>query len=109
MSNKDMNIHTKCWGKILQEKSSLNYFPSQKTFPQIRIDGQNIGGYAQLREWDSAYCLKHNKTKYSGHSGNWIGVGTAIGAVIYAATSEPVWLAVGVAVGAALSWQSTQK
>ena len=47
--------------------------------------------------------------QYSGHSGNWIGVGTAIGAVIFAATSEPVWLAVGVAVGAALSWQSTRK
>ena len=43
------------------------------------------------------------------NTGNWIGVGTAIGAVIFAATSESVWLAVGVAVGAALSWQSTQK
>ena len=43
------------------------------------------------------------------NTGSWIGVGTAIGAVIFAATSEPVWLAIGVAVGAALSWQSTQK
>ena len=43
------------------------------------------------------------------NTGSWIGVGTAIGAVIFAATSEPVWLAVGVAVGAALSWQSTRK
>ena len=43
------------------------------------------------------------------NTGSWIGVGTAIGAVIFAATSEPVWLAVGVAVGAALSWQSKRK
>ena len=42
-------------------------------------------------------------------TGSWIGVGTAIGAVIFAATSEPVWLAVGIAIGAALSWQSTRK
>ena len=49
------------------------------------------------------------KFKDSNNGGTFIGVGTAIGAVIYAATSEPVWLAVGVAVGAALSWQSTQK
>ena len=99
----------KMLGKDFTRGELFELFPESKTFPQIRIDGQNIGGYAQLREWDSAYCLKHNKTQYSGHSGNWIGVGTAIGAVIFAATSEPVWLAVGVAVGAALSWQSTQK
>ena len=99
----------KMLGKDFTREELFELFPESKTFPQIRIDGQNIGGYAQLREWDSAYCLKHNKTQYSGHSGNWIGVGTAIGAVIFAATSEPVWLAVGVAVGAALSWQSTRK
>ena len=34
-----------------------------------------------------------------------LGLGTAIGAAIFAATNEPVWLAVGVALGAALSWQ----
>ncbi len=32
-----------------------------------------------------------------------LGLGTAIGAAIFAATNEPVWLAVGVALGAALS------
>ena len=37
-------------------------------------------------------------------SGNWIGVGAAIGAAIFAATNEPVWIGVGVAIGAALSW-----
>ena len=26
-------------------------FPGARTFPQIRIDGENIGGYQQLEEW----------------------------------------------------------
>jgi len=39
------------------------------------------------------------------NSGNWIGVGTAIGAAIFAATNESVWIAVGVAIGAALGWR----
>ena len=36
--------------------------------------------------------------------GDWVGVGTAIGAAVYALTNEPTWIAVGVAIGAALSW-----
>ena len=36
--------------KISQEKNSLKYFLA-RTFPQIRIDGENIGGYQQLEEW----------------------------------------------------------
>lgn len=39
------------------------------------------------------------------NSGSWIGVGTAIGAAIFAATNESVWIAVGVAIGAALGWR----
>ena len=39
------------------------------------------------------------------NTGNWIGVGTAIGVAFFAATKEPTWIAVGVAVGAALSWR----
>ena len=42
------------------------------------------------------------------NAGNWIGVGTAIGAVVFAATDEPTWLAVGVALGAALSRRKPQ-
>jgi hypothetical protein len=38
------------------------------------------------------------------NTGNWIGVGTAIGVAAFAATKEPTWIAVGVAVGAALDW-----
>ena len=45
------------------------------------------------------------KCKNSDNSGNWIGIGTAIGAAVYAVTNEPVWIAVGVAIGAALSWR----
>ena len=36
---------------------------------------------------------------------SWIGVGTAIGVAVFAATKEPTWIAVGVAVGAALAWK----
>ena len=39
------------------------------------------------------------------NSGSWIGVGTAIGTAIFAATNESVWIAVGVAIGAALGWR----
>ena len=45
------------------------------------------------------------KFKNSGNVGNWIGVGTAIGVVVFAATNEPVWIAVGVAIGAAIGWR----
>tara|TARA_B100000131_G_scaffold210000_1_gene201938 strand:- start:323 stop:481 length:159 start_codon:yes stop_codon:yes gene_type:complete len=44
----------------------------------------------------------NNKSTNSKNTGNWIGVGTAIGAAVFAATKEPVWIAVGVAIGAAL-------
>ncbi len=44
------------------------------------------------------------KHKNSNNSGVWIGIWTAIGAVVFASTNQPVWLAVGVAI-AALSWQ----
>ena len=42
------------------------------------------------------------------NTGNWIGVGTAIGVAVFAATNEPTWIAVGVAVGAALAWKKTK-
>ena len=38
-------------------------------------------------------------------AGNWVGVGTAVGAAVFAVTQEPVWIGVGVAIGAALGWQ----
>ena len=50
-----------------------------------------------------------NERKGIKNSAAWIGVGTAIGAAIYAITNEPTWRAVGVAVGAALSWRKPKK
>ena len=43
------------------------------------------------------------------NSSNWIAVGTAIGAVIFVLTQEPVWIAIGVALGAAIDWTSRNK
>jgi hypothetical protein len=45
----------------------------------------------------------NKKFKHFSNAGIWVGVGTAIGAAVFAATNEPVWIAVGVAIGAALS------
>ena len=39
------------------------------------------------------------------NTGNWIGVGVALGGLIFVLTSEPVWIAIGVAIGAALDWK----
>ena len=50
-----------------------------------------------------------NERKSIKNSGAWVGVGTAIGAAIYAITNEPTWIAAGVAVGAALSWRKPKK
>ena len=47
----------------------------------------------------------NKKSKNLKNTGNWIGVGTALGAVVFAATNEPAWIAVGVAIGAALGWR----
>ena len=42
-------------------------------------------------------------------SGNWIGVGVALGASFFALTKDPVWIGVGVAIGAALDWRKRKK
>ena len=42
-------------------------------------------------------------------SGNWIGAGAGIGAILFAFTEDPVWIAVGVALGAALDWTFRNK
>ncbi len=51
----------------------------------------------------------NQKFKNSGNAGTWIGVGTAIGTAVFAATKEPAWIAVGVAIGAALGWQKSKR
>ena len=49
------------------------------------------------------------KKKNANNSGNWIGVGVALGAVVFALTKDPVWIAVGVAIGAAIEWTFRKK
>ena len=50
-----------------------------------------------------------DKEKNAYNSGSWIGVGVALGAVLFALTKEPVWIAVGVAIGAAIEWTFRKK
>lgn len=47
-------------------------------------------------------CLKISNK----NSGNWIGVGAAMGAIVFALTREPVWMAIGVAISVGLDWSS---
>ena len=49
------------------------------------------------------------KNQKLGHSGNGIGVGVALGAVLFVLTNEPVWIALGVAIGAAFDWNKSKK
>ena len=44
-------------------------------------------------------------------AGAWIGVGTAIGAAVYANGGEPYWIALGAAIGSFIGWiaHKTQK
>jgi glutaredoxin len=32
-------------------KEFFNIFPTARTFPQIKIDGNDIGGYTELEAW----------------------------------------------------------
>ena len=61
--------------------------------------------------WSKQNCLHKMSKEFenSDNVGNWIGVGTAIGAAVFAATNEPVWMSVGVAVGAAMGWRKPKK
>lgn len=52
--------------------------------------------------------MQNPRDKKSDTAGNWVGVGTAIGAVVFAVTKEPVWIGVGVAIGAALGWRKPE-
>ena len=48
--------------------------------------------------------MKKSNNYHSDKAGNWIGVGVAIGAVIFVLTNEPFWIALGVAMGSALGF-----
>jgi glutaredoxin len=49
--DRGINILTKSWIKISLEMSFLILFPTARTFPQIKIDGSDIGGYTELEAW----------------------------------------------------------
>ena len=83
-------------GKDFTKEEFYEKFPGAKTFPQIIMNGEKIGGYTELV--DKLGVTPNN-------DGNWVGIGAALGVAVFAATNEPVWIAVGVAIGAALSWQ----
>ena len=41
----------KSLGTDFGREEMVEMFPTARTFPQIRIDGESIGGYQQLEEW----------------------------------------------------------
>lgn len=51
----------------------------------------------------------NKEPKKSMNVGNWIGVGVALGGLVFVLTSQPVWIAVGVSLGAALDWKRQKK
>ena len=48
---------------------------------------------------------KKTKNEHFENAENWVGVGTALGAAVFAITKEPTWIGIGVAIGAAISWK----
>ena len=50
----------------------------------------------------------NKKYSHTYNAGNWVGLGTAIGAVIFILTKEPLWIALGVVIGAAIDWKKTK-
>ena len=58
-----------------------------------------------LRRKGQGLMKKNKEPEKSSNTENWIGVGVALGALVFVLTHEPVWIAVGVALGAALDWK----
>ena len=40
-------------GEDFGREEVLELFPGARTFPQIKIDGKNIGGYMELAQWSN--------------------------------------------------------
>ena len=51
----------------------------------------------------------NEKNKKTTNAGNGVGVGVALGAVLFVLTNEAVWIALGVAIGAAFDWNKSKK
>ena len=50
----------------------------------------------------------NKKYSHTYNAENWVCLGTAIGAVIFILTKEPLWIALGVVIGAAIDWKKTK-
>ena len=46
----DMNIHTQSLGTDFGREEMMEMFPTARTFPQIKVNNENIGGYTELEE-----------------------------------------------------------
>ena len=43
----------KSLGTDFGREEMLEWFPGARTFPQIRVHGENIGGYTELEQWSN--------------------------------------------------------
>ncbi len=41
--------------KDFTREDLFEQFPGARTFPQIKMDGENIGGYTELEIWSQGY------------------------------------------------------
>jgi glutaredoxin len=48
-----MDYEYKLFGKDFTREELMETFPGARTFPQIIVDGQKIGGYTELKELTS--------------------------------------------------------
>jgi len=47
---KGLDFEYKLFGEDFSREELMETFPGARTFPQIIVDGQKIGGYVQLKE-----------------------------------------------------------
>ena len=45
----------KSLGTDFGREEMLEWFPGARTFPQIRVHGENIGGFTELETWSKGY------------------------------------------------------
>ena len=50
----------------------------------------------------------NKKISHTYNAGNWLGLGTAVGAVIFILTKDPLWIALGVVIDPAIDWKKTK-
>ena len=48
---KGLDFEYKLFGEDFSREELMETFPGARTFPQIKIDGKNIGGYTEFEEY----------------------------------------------------------